>query len=150
NYALATVGARVYLPLTSPTYSVPYRSSALQWWSAFTGARVIAGRPPSVALVPSVLPGQCWALSGRHGQLAVVLAIPAFPVAFTLSHISSHASLLGDEGLRAAPRGTFHLSSSVRQMLRHQLGQPVPIVLLRIQSNWGHEPWTCVYNLQVH
>ncbi|KAJ3337317.1 hypothetical protein HDU83_008812, partial [Entophlyctis luteolus] len=101
DFALEAQGAYIVDKLTSNSFSLP--SSAL--FGRFIGYRHKVGWGPFVAINEGVAPRKCWAMDGPTGQLAVHLAAPVVPTAFTIDHLPKEL-LLKDyaDGLQSAPK----------------------------------------------
>lgn len=117
-YDYAQTGEIVH-QYTSPTYTVPTKSSlGMVWWERFVpedwekllpdgwkswdiGAfpntithtlgwnQGSSVAPPEAILHPNVLPGACWPMKGSSGEVTIRLANPVKVTAVTLEHASS-------------------------------------------------------------
>ncbi|CAK6960623.1 SUN domain-containing protein 2-like [Scomber scombrus] len=141
NFALDSLGARVLSHLSSETYQGDSH----------------------------LVPGRCWAFSGRHGHLVIALSHPATLSYVTLGHISKSQSptgsitsapkefsvygmeTLNDEGMLL---GTFFYDQDGEQLqtfrlLEHEICV-YKFVKLHVQSNWDHPEYSCLYSFRVH
>jgi hypothetical protein len=100
DFALSSGGAKIIIPLTSPTYE--------QWpttWlklaiAKLTGSGITRGKPPITALQPETHVGQCWPFAGQQGQLAVLLSRRIYVTAITYDHVSKTVAM----GTTSAPK----------------------------------------------
>ncbi|KAF9288881.1 hypothetical protein BGZ74_000844 [Mortierella antarctica] len=236
DYALLSAGGRIIHRLTTPTYLRGHSNKLWDRLSIFrkkTASTTVAGRPPEMALIPDVHAGDCWAIGGGQGQIAIRLARPIVVTAVTIEHADPRVVLdvgsvprevevwslnqlypddsnlsylegvlssrpwtpsngdesvledLGDdqgsdegssettvegrwwrEGapypgarlLTIAEYRTKAASEASNQRWTRQQTFPIPaskqsrstVILLRINSNWGHPEFTCLYRVQVH
>ncbi|XP_022183538.1 uncharacterized protein LOC111043061 [Myzus persicae] len=124
---------------------------------------------PRMAIQPGVNPGQCWAFIGAKGFLVLKLSKTIHVTGFTIEHLPK--SLSEDGHIRSAPKdfsvwGLKHETDSDGKLLgKYQFTVDGPslqyfsatatdnvysIVELRIESNHGHEEYTCLYRIRVH
>lgn len=74
DYALATTGGGVLPMLTSATFGVGYKDPLTSTRSSLT------------TLTTDISPGNCWAMEGTFGQLAVLLSQPIHLEFLTIDH----------------------------------------------------------------
>lgn len=124
---------------------------------------------PRLAIQPGVNPGQCWAFIGAKGFLVLKLSKTIRVTGFTIEHLPK--SLSEDGHIRSAPKdfsvwGLKHESDSNGEILgkyqftvdgpslqyfsAERTDNVYPIVELRIESNHGHDEYTCLYRIRVH
>ncbi|VVC37837.1 SUN domain,Galactose-binding domain-like [Cinara cedri] len=124
---------------------------------------------PRLAIQPGVNPGQCWAFIGAKGFLVLKLSKTIHVTGFTIEHLPK---LLSENGnIRSAPKdfsiwGLKHETDPDGKLLgKYQFQTDGPslqyfptmetnnifsVVELRIESNHGHEEYTCLYRFRVH
>ncbi|XP_050539558.1 uncharacterized protein LOC126904516 [Daktulosphaira vitifoliae] len=124
---------------------------------------------PRLAIQPGVYPGQCWAFVGAKGFLVLKLSNTIFINGFTIEHLPK--SLSEDGSIKSAPKDFSvwglqnELDSNGTLLGRNQFRvegpslqyfkalpkkDPFSIVELRIESNHGHDEYTCLYRIRVH
>ncbi|XP_025419059.1 uncharacterized protein LOC112689519 isoform X2 [Sipha flava] len=124
---------------------------------------------PRLAIQPGVNPGQCWAFIGAKGFLVLKLSKTIQVTGFTIEHLPRSLSENGQ--IKSAPKdfsiwGLKHETDSNGKLLgKYQFKVDGPslqyfssvgtenvfsIVELRIESNHGHEEYTCLYRIRVH
>lgn len=86
DFALYSAGGRVLPSLTTPSYEIKPSS-----WFTYVlgwpfGRGFATGLPPVTALTSDLNLGRCWAFSGTHGQLAIVLARQVHISEFSIDH----------------------------------------------------------------
>ncbi|XP_053182972.1 SUN domain-containing protein 2-like [Scomber japonicus] len=166
NYALDSLGARVLSHISSETYQVQEAGLTLLgipiWRPPENPRTVIKGDS-------HLVPGRCWAFSGRNGHLVIALSHPATLSYVTLGHISKSQSPTGS--IASAPKefsvygmetlndegtllGTFFYDQDGEQLqtfglLEHETSV-YKYVKLQVQSNWGHPEYSCLYSFRVH
>lgn len=232
DYALYSAGARIIHGLTTPTYRRGHSNTVWGRLNIFGRKTATTGRPPEMVLTPDVHAGECWAMSGNQGLIAIRLARPIVVKAVTIEHADSRVVFdigsapreievwsfdeqhaddngLGHlEGVVSSPRWapsnkderaldnldddqadeefsgtkiegrwwreeapypgarlltmaeyrTKDASDASAQRWTRRQTFSVPAfkqrlsssVLLRINSNWGHPEFTCLYRVQVH
>ncbi|RGB38980.1 UNC-like C-terminal-domain-containing protein [Rhizophagus diaphanus] len=100
DFALSSGGAKIIVPLTSPTYEqwpTPWLKLAI---AKLTGSGITRGKPPITALQPETHVGQCWPFAGQQGQLAVLLSRRIYVTAITYDHVSKTVAM----GTTSAPK----------------------------------------------
>ncbi|CAK6960522.1 SUN domain-containing protein 1-like [Scomber scombrus] len=166
NFALDSLGARVLSNLSSETYQV--QEAGLSFFGI--PIQCPPENPRTVIKGDShLVPGRCWAFSGRRGHLVIALSHPATLSYVTLGHISKSQSPTGsiasapkefsvygmetldDEGMQL---GTFLYDQDGERLqtfklLEHKMGV-YKYVKLQVQSNWGHPEYSCLYSFGVH
>ncbi|XP_075038937.1 SUN domain-containing protein 2 isoform X1 [Mixophyes fleayi] len=165
DYALESSGASVLNTRCSETYET---KTALL--SLFGVPLWYQSQSPRVILQPDLNPGNCWAFQGAQGYAVIRLSSRIRPTAVTLDHIP--LSLSPKSTISSAPKDfSFYGLEEEAQKEGILLGnftynqngdsiQTFPIqgenistydlVELRIQSNWGHPEYTCIYRFRVH
>uniref|UniRef100_UPI00398F8C3D SUN domain-containing protein 2 isoform X2 n=1 Tax=Pristiophorus japonicus TaxID=55135 RepID=UPI00398F8C3D len=165
DYALESAGASVISTRCSETFET---KTALL--SLFGVPLWYYSQSPRAVIQPDVHPGNCWAFKGSQGFVVIQLAARIRPTAFTLEHISKSIALLGS--ISSAPRDFFvyGLDEEIReeglllgrytydqdadsiqtfQVQNKELGA-YQVIELRVNSNWGHPEYTCLYRFRVH
>ncbi|KAG7451264.1 uncharacterized protein BT62DRAFT_984448 [Guyanagaster necrorhizus] len=100
DFALHSGGARIIPSLTSPTFEIRPRTLRGQVFGTITGDGYAIGRPPITALHHESHNGHCWPFAGSSGQLAVVLAAPAYIKEISIDHVAKEVAF----DMRSAPR----------------------------------------------
>ncbi|RUS14725.1 UNC-like C-terminal-domain-containing protein [Jimgerdemannia flammicorona] len=165
DFALYTGGASIIHQHTSPTYFPPL----------YTLRRALKSNirihPPEMAIMPSTHVGECWPMAGSQGQIAISLIQPITVTSIAIEHASRYKAIM----LSSAPRDMelwgqpTHANCTakicepvfIESFTYNILGEPIqkivilPMVnikaiLLRINSNWGHEHYTCIYKLSIY
>ncbi|KAG8436365.1 hypothetical protein GDO86_007458 [Hymenochirus boettgeri] len=165
DYALESSGASVINTRCSETYET---KTALL--SLFGIPLWYQSQSPRVILQPDLNPGNCWAFRGSQGYAVIRLSSSIRPTAVTLDHIPR--SLSPKATISSAPKD-FSVYGLVEEMQKegtllgnftyNQYGESIQtfpiqggdtsifqLVELRIQSNWGHPEYTCIYRFRVH
>ncbi|XP_062918675.1 SUN domain-containing protein 2 [Mobula hypostoma] len=165
DYALESAGASVISTRCSETFET---KTALL--SLFGVPLWYYSQSPRAVIQPDVHPGNCWAFKGSQGFVVIQLAARIRPTAFTLEHIPRSIALLGSTS--SAPRdfSVFGLDDEDRdegflfgQYTYNQEADPIQtfqvqnedlaayqVIELRVNSNWGHPEYTCLYRFRVH
>lgn len=165
DYALESSGASVLNTRCSETYET---KTALL--SLFGFPLWYQSQSPRVILQPDSNPGNCWAFRGSQGYAVVRLSSRIRPTAVTLDHIPR--SLSPKSTISSAPKDftVYGLEEETQKegillgnFTYRQDGDPIQtfpikgenistydLVELRIQNNWGHPEYTCVYRFRVH
>ncbi|XP_029900762.1 SUN domain-containing protein 3-like [Myripristis murdjan] len=171
DYALESNGGSVMQKHSSKTYRAPspYQSYLFYniFWTDLRG-------PPSHRTViqgnTDLRPGYCWAFAGGRGHLVVSLSHPVSVTHVTLDHISKTVSPTGQ--ISEAPKnfavfgmssldeaegtwlGSFQYNQDGGAIQTFQLPESAKrvfkFVKLVVESNWGHEVYTCLYRFRVH
>jgi len=164
DYALESQGGSVIDEASSETYvSSPAALTlfGVPLWYRVNGPRTIIGA--------DIHPGQCWPMSGSSGHALIKLSHNVLITGFSLEHISKRASpinsissapkdfrvdvLLAESGVVSlgpfkydenATNTNQHFELEARQRLRSDY------VRLRVDSNYGHSEYTCIYRFRVH
>ncbi|KAI7873909.1 hypothetical protein K492DRAFT_169791 [Lichtheimia hyalospora FSU 10163] len=94
DFALATLGSRVLVQYTSPTFNQGnnqkgWRSSVYRWMQ-HPSSSSLSSASPVMALLPDTHPGQCWPMAGKYGSLGVRLSQPISVNAVSIDHADSH------------------------------------------------------------
>ncbi|XP_032869440.1 SUN domain-containing protein 2 isoform X2 [Amblyraja radiata] len=125
---------------------------------------------PRAVIQPEVHPGNCWAFKGSQGFVVIELAVQIRPTTFTLEHIPRSISL--HESIRSAPQDfsvyglddenqaegvllgqyTYNVEGDSIQMfeVQNKDAAAYKVIELRVNSNWGHPEYTCIYRFRVH
>ncbi|KAM8930884.1 SUN domain-containing protein 2 [Pelodytes ibericus] len=165
DYALESSGASVINTRCSETYET---KTALL--SLFGIPLWYQSQSPRVILQPDSNPGNCWAFRGSQGYAVIRLSSRILPTAVTLDHIPR--SLSPKATISSAPKdfsvygleeetqkegfllGHFsynHSGDSIQTFpIKGDNLSTYQLVELRIQSNWGHPEYTCIYRFRVH
>ncbi|XP_077380042.1 cytochrome P450 2U1 isoform X1 [Festucalex cinctus] len=164
NFALESQGAHVISTRCSETYHTRPASVSLfgfpLWYPPESPRTVIQGEP--------MLPGNCWAFRGAHGNLAVALSHPIRITHVTLEHVPREITPTGridsapkdfevyglkDEVEEGTLLGTFTYDEDGEPTQTFELSPSDVIyrmVELHVLSNWGHMEYTCLYRFRVH
>ncbi|XP_078093668.1 SUN domain-containing protein 2 isoform X2 [Mustelus asterias] len=165
DYALESAGASVISTRCSETFET---KTALL--SLFGVPLWYYSQSPRAVIQPDVHPGNCWAFKGSQGFVVIQLAAKIRPTSFTLEHIPKSVALHGS--ISSAPRDFFvhGLDEEIReeglplghytydqdgdsiqtfQVQNKELGA-FQVIELRVNSNWGHPEYTCLYRFRVH
>lgn len=155
DYALRTRGASVVG--ASRDYKVGLGSKWLKF--LFPAVQRVSRNKVNRILESSKSPGDCWAMSGSSGFVNIVLSQKVIPG----SVVIQHASLQELSGFKTAPKriqvysrnillgnGTFDPrdEESSIVMLKN-ISSPIDSIRVQILSNWGHQDYTCIYQIQV-
>ncbi|XP_068109703.1 SUN domain-containing protein 2 isoform X3 [Hyperolius riggenbachi] len=165
DYALESSGASVVNTRCSETFET---KTALL--SLFGVPLWYQSQSPRVILQPDSNPGNCWAFRGSQGYVVIHLSSRIRPTAVTLDHIPR--SLSPKSTISSAPKdfSVYGLEEETQRegvllgnFTYRQDGNPIQtfnikgeniltyeLVELKIQSNWGHAEYTCVYRFRVH
>ncbi|CAJ0936027.1 unnamed protein product [Ranitomeya imitator] len=165
DYALESSGASVLNTRCSETYET---KTALI--SLFGVPLWYQSQSPRVILQPDSNPGNCWAFRGSQGYAVIRLSSRIKPTSVTLDHIPR--SLSPKSTIASAPKefSVYGLEEETQKeglllgnFTYNQNGNPIQtfplkvenisafdLVELRIQSNWGHPEYTCIYRFRVH
>ncbi|XP_072444503.1 SUN domain-containing protein 2-like isoform X2 [Chiloscyllium punctatum] len=164
DYALESAGASVLSTRCSETFET---KTALL--SLFGIPLWYFSQSPRAVIQPDVYPGNCWAFKGSQGNVVIQLAARITPTSFTLEHIPKSIALRGS--ISSAPRDfSVYGLDEIREeglLLGHytydedgdsiqtfqaqnkELGT-FQVIELRVNSNWGHPEYTCLYRFRVH
>ncbi|KAG8556642.1 hypothetical protein GDO81_018152 [Engystomops pustulosus] len=165
DYALESSGASVLNTRCSETYET--RTALI---SLFGVPLWYQSQSPRVILQPDSNPGNCWAFRGSQGYAVIRLSSRIRPTSVTLDHIPR--SLSPKSTIASAPK-EFSVYGLVEETQKegvllgnftyNQNGNPIQtfplqgknistfdFIELRIQSNWGHPEYTCIYRFRVH
>lgn len=165
DYALESSGASVLNTRCSETYET--RTALI---SLFGVPLWYQSQSPRVILQPDSNPGNCWAFRGSQGYAVIRLSSRIRPSAVTLDHIprsvspkSTIASAPKDFSVYGLEEETQKEGRLLGNFTYNQNGNPIQtfhlkgenistfdLVELRIQSNWGHPEYTCIYRFRVH
>ncbi|XP_072549116.1 SUN domain-containing protein 2-like [Salminus brasiliensis] len=165
DFALESIGSRIIHSRCSESYH-----SKLAVLSLFGIPLLDSTQGPRTIIQPEVYPGKCWALNGNHGFATISLAYPVCITHVTLEHLPKELSPTGQ--ISNAPkefsvygmRDELEEEGTLLGMFVYDYdGEPVqtfelpeyardvyPVVQLRVQSNWGHPAYTCIYRFRVH
>ncbi|OCT83121.1 SUN domain-containing protein 2 isoform X2 [Xenopus laevis] len=165
DYALESSGASVINTRCSETFET---KTALL--SLFGVPLWYHSQSPRVILQPDLNPGNCWAFRGSQGYAVIRLSSRIHPTAVTIDHIPR--SLSPKTTISSAPKDfsvygleeesqkeglllgnfTYNQNGEAIQTFSIQGGDisMYQLVELRIQSNWGHPEYTCIYRFRVH
>ncbi|XP_078286480.1 SUN domain-containing protein 2-like isoform X2 [Rhinoraja longicauda] len=165
DYALESAGASVISTRCSETFET---KTALL--SLFGIPLWYYSQSPRAVIQPDVHPGNCWAFKGSQGFVVIQLAARIRPTAFTLEHIPRSISLLGSTSSAPQDFSVFGLDNENRgegvllgQYTYNQEADSIQtfevqskdaaayqVIELRVNTNWGHPEYTCLYRFRVH
>ena len=161
DFALESGGASIVEARTSPSYC--YQTSY------FLKIFEYNNNSPNTMLRPGVMPGECWAFKGPQGHAVISLSATIRPCAVSIDHVSKSISL--NNGISSAPKdfsvyglksgddingrllGMFRYEDSgepIQQFEIVDVGDSFSFIELRVESNWGHPDFTCIYRFRVH
>ncbi|KAM3597207.1 uncharacterized protein V6R79_001335 [Siganus canaliculatus] len=165
DYALESGGGSILSTRCSETYET---KTALM--SLFGLPLWYFSQSPRVVIQPDVYPGNCWAFKGSQGYLVIRLSLRILPTSFCVEHIPKALSPTGN--ITSAPRNftVFGLDDEYQeegkllgQYIYQEDGESLQtfpvmeendktfqIIEVRVQSNWGHPEYTCMYRFRVH
>ncbi|XP_060705382.1 SUN domain-containing protein 2 isoform X1 [Hemiscyllium ocellatum] len=164
DYALESAGASVLSTRCSETFET---KTALL--SLFGIPLWYFSQSPRAVIQPDVYPGNCWAFKGSQGNVVIQLAARITPTSFTLEHIPKSVALRGS--ISSAPRDfSVYGLDEIREeglLLGHytydQDGDSIQtfqaqnkelgtfrVIELKVNNNWGHPEYTCLYRFRVH
>ncbi|XP_055518974.1 SUN domain-containing protein 2-like isoform X2 [Leucoraja erinacea] len=165
DYALESAGGSVIH--TRCTETLETKTALL---SLFGFPLWYQSRSPRAVIQPEVHPGNCWAFKGSQGFVVIELAVQIRPTTFTLEHIPRSISL--HESIRSAPQDfsvyglddenqaegvllgqyTYNVEGDSIQMfeVQNKDAAAYKVIELRVNSNWGHPEYTCIYRFRVH
>ncbi|XP_032868476.1 SUN domain-containing protein 2-like [Amblyraja radiata] len=125
---------------------------------------------PRAVIQPEFHPGNCWPFKGSQGFVVIELAVWIRPTAFTLEHIPKSISPHGS--IRSAPQdfSVYGLDDEnqaegvlLGQYTYNEEGDSIQtfevqnkdaaafkLIELRVNNNWGHPEYTCLYRFRVH
>jgi SUN domain-containing protein 1/2 len=92
DFALHSGGARPIPHLTSSTLELRPSTLQGQILGLITGHGYEVGRSPITALHQDLHSGNCWPMTGPHGQLGVMLAFPAIISDITIDHVAKEVA----------------------------------------------------------
>lgn len=92
DFALHSGGARPIPHLTSSTLELRPSTLQGQILGLITGHGYEVGRSPITALHHDLHSGNCWPMTGSHGQLGVMLAFPAIISDITIDHVAKEVA----------------------------------------------------------
>ena len=158
DYAIEVAGGSIVYSLTSPTY---YMSLS---------TRLSANVVPEAAIRANMNLGHCWPFKGDKGDIGIQLYPHNKVVANGIS--LEHAPRSIAHNIGSAPRdfevwayqhpedgapkklfaGVYDIQNgkAVQTFKWHNVDYVVPIIQVRILSNFGHPIHTCVYRIRVH
>ena len=100
DFAMYSSGASVVPSLTSETFEIKPQGLTSRVLGLVTGNGYAVGRPPVTALHHETHNGHCWPFAGHHGQLGVMLSMPAYISDVTIDHVAKEVAT----DMRSAPR----------------------------------------------
>ncbi|KAL4703372.1 hypothetical protein ACJJTC_011161 [Scirpophaga incertulas] len=169
DYALETAGGRVLD--TGDTVDHVLYESPVSWALHALTSLVCRGCVGARAMIrPGTMPGECWAFKGARGEATLRLLGTVRLSGISIEHIppdisptreiSSAPRLVQIEGLeyRGDPYphdfGSYEYNKDEEPIqyfaVVHPASKGYSILRVRVQSNWGHPVYTCVYRLRVH
>ncbi|TWW69302.1 SUN domain-containing protein 1 [Takifugu flavidus] len=156
--------AKVYKKRSSSTYEriAGIKILGIQLFSKVVPVTVIQGQHPPI-------PGNCWSFPGSHGNLFIELSHNITVSHVTLDHISKSVSPIDTipsaprhfvvYGLQSLDEKAVHLGKFIYDLdgnptqtfaVKDHDSIPFKYVDLRIESNYGHADYTCLYGFRVH
>ncbi|XP_062984802.1 SUN domain-containing protein 3-like [Elgaria multicarinata webbii] len=164
DWAQKTIGATIDKGRTSKSYDPDNLENC---W--FRSLFMSSAKPPDTVLQPDVYPGNCWAFQGSEGQVVVKLPEKIQPTAVTVQHISKAISPSGgvtsalkdfliyglnEETEEETLLGTFMYDIEKEAIqtfqLKNEHANQFLYIKFKVQSNWGHPEFTCIYRVRVH
>lgn len=174
DYALASAGASVLWarPTTARLLSLYVLSYARFLLSDNALFKPSYPQNPLAALSPDVSPGQCWCFPASSGAIAIRLARPVVPIAFTIEHTPQasvfatrtaprtvRVSLIPRDASQASIRdgralqivGEFSFAPQDGHLATFHVDSTVEAkaVVLEVLNNHGASE-TCLYRFRVH
>ena len=158
-------GAHIIHTLTSPSYITRTIFDAPVIY-IFLKLGIFISQPETV-LQPLSNLEKCWAMDGDHGQIAITLIKPIIITKVLIGHIDRHFS----QDIRTAPyemellgrqvngKDFTHLTSFLYNIYNSPIQTfIVPSdrqtlysdVVLKVNSNWKHPNYTCLYRIGIH
>ncbi|KAL5286601.1 NCAPG family protein [Megaselia abdita] len=166
DYALESAGGQILSTRCTESYQTKTAQISVLgiplWYPSNT---------PRIAISPNVQPGECWAFSGFPGYLVLRLNSFVHVTGFTMEHIPK--SLAPTGRIDSAPRnftvwglqmendqepeffGEYEykdngISLQYFSVQNKDITRPYQIIELRVESNHGHQTYTCLYRFRVH
>ena len=110
-------------------------------------------------LESSKRPGECWAMDGAQGFVDIEMSQKIIPE----SVVIYHASLQEITNFDSAPKwiqvfskntlignGTFDPRVEALNVFNlKKVSMPIDSLRVNVLSNWGHQDYTCIYQIQV-
>jgi Sad1 / UNC-like C-terminal len=124
-----------------------------------------------MAIQPSTHVGECWPMAGSQGQIAISLIRPISVTSIAIEHVSRYKAIdissaphemeLWGQPVDAnctanicAPVYVASFAYSILDKPIQTIAVPSTVdiraVLLKINSNWGHGHYTCIYKIGVY
>lgn len=164
DYALKSAGASIVQSRTTRSY---HHEGGKYYWMSVVMLPFVTS--PDVILQPNFYPGNCWCFPGNQGETVVRLSSNIVPRAVTIDHIPKTISPTGE--ISSAPKSfavfaledeneepgiflgqfVYNIEGDFIQTfpLKHKSAL-VRYVKLKVQNNWGHPKYTCIYRFRVH
>ncbi|KAG0173701.1 hypothetical protein DFQ28_003538 [Apophysomyces sp. BC1034] len=152
DFALASRGSRIIPRLTSSTYVSYPRSRWIRGISKLTGFGRRAAASPLTVLTPNVQAGECWAMDGTSGTLAIELCQPVVVQSITFEHLARQMAINMNSapkdieiwGLKSVPGGLFRATTwpwetndanaVLLGTFRYDIKRPVPIQTFDLET----------------
>ncbi|KAF9582334.1 hypothetical protein BGW38_000328 [Lunasporangiospora selenospora] len=122
DYALHSSGARILRTLTWTSYFAPTitygNNTFLRWiapWLSSQLQSTVKRQPPELAISPGIFPGECWAMKGAYGQIAIKLARRVVITGVTIEHADPSTVL--DEGTAPKEIEVWGLDTPTKSIL---------------------------------
>ncbi|KAG2173723.1 hypothetical protein INT43_005143 [Umbelopsis isabellina] len=177
DYALASSGARIIPRLTSTTYEIEPVDSVKRLIHKVMPLRDTSSA--IVVLHPDTTVGQCWPMQGNSGSIGILLSKTITVTGVTIEHAGKQVlpdrrsapkdfavwavygdnlgqikgDTFGEQSQHSVELATGQYDAndeSVLQTFAVDHKKPTRAVVIRINSNWGHPDYTCLYRVRIH
>lgn len=177
DYALASSGARIIPKLTSSTYALEPVDSVKRLIHKVMPLRDTSSA--IIALHPDTTVGQCWPMRGNNGSIGILLSRTITVTDVTIEHAGKQVmpdrrsapkdfavwavygdnlgqikgDTFGEQSQHSVELATGQYDAndeSVLQTFAVDHKKPTRAIVIRINSNWGHPDYTCLYRVRVH
>ncbi|KAJ2956341.1 hypothetical protein NQZ79_g7800 [Umbelopsis isabellina] len=177
DYALASSGARIIPRLTSFTYGIEPADSVKRLIHKVMPLRDTSSA--IIALHPDTTVGQCWPMQGNNGSIGILLSKTITVTGVTIEHAGKQVmpdrrsapkdfavwavygdnlgqikgDTFGEQSQHSVELATGQYDAedeSALQTFAVDHRKPTRAVVIRINSNWGHPDYTCLYRVRVH
>ncbi|CAM0136365.1 Sad1 and UNC84 domain-containing protein [Umbelopsis sp. WA50703] len=177
DYALASSGARIIPRLTSSTYEIEPADGVKRMIHKIMPLRDTSSA--IIALNPDTKVGQCWPMQGSNGSIGILLSKTITVTGVTIEHAGKQVlpdrrsapkdfavwavygdnlgqiqgDTFGEQSQHSVELATGQYDAedeSALQTFAVDHKKPTRAVVIRINSNWGHPEYTCLYRVRIH